>query len=71
MADIVVGEPYREPTQWCVDITVDGVPYQLTFQEYPPSSDPPPSNVISETVTRVTTPPETTIILEAEDGATF
>ena len=34
MEDVIgVSEPYREPTQWCVDLFVNGVKYQLTFQQ--------------------------------------
>lgn len=66
--DVVIGSPYKEPTQWCVNITIDGLSHQLCLQDYPPSGSAPPEETVIEIVTKMTLPEETAVILIAEDG---
>ncbi len=35
MSEIIIGTSYLEPTQWCVDVFIDGAKTQLTWSLMP------------------------------------
>ncbi len=52
---VTVGTLYHEPTQWAVDVEVDGVKHQLTFG---PGDRPAPTQAeIDAAVAALTAPP--------------
>jgi hypothetical protein len=37
--EVIIGNPYLEPTQWCVDVWIDGGPKQQ-LTAWPPGHQP-------------------------------
>lgn len=59
---------YKESTQWCVDVSVNDIIYQLTFQAYPPSGPAPDASVIQAELDNLVLSIEGAYQFIAEDG---
>ena len=64
MPEILIGEPYLEPTQWCVDVWIDGCKTQLTWG--PSTRNCPTKEEIEKAITNIQAPVE--IIVPTDFG---